>query len=181
MVRLGDPDLRIRTAGLLAAVHEGDHPRQIRLIGENLKVVEQLHVGLESVWHTRRLYQLRPLPRTLLLGLLDPTLRISQRLEIVTQLGVVRCAQLVLKLLHASGYRVEDAAILAQARRAHARISAVGRSEQPLEDNARVVLSHERQRRRPPRERAAVRTAVADIARSHEAVVVSSELQRREL
>ena len=75
MMRLGDADLRIRPAGLLAAVHEGDHPRQVGLVGQHLQVVEQLHVRLEPVRDTCRLIDIGPLFRALFLRLLDPPLR----------------------------------------------------------------------------------------------------------
>ena len=55
VMRLGDADLRIRPAGLLAAVHERDHPRQIGLVGQQLQVVEQPHVRLEPIRNTGRL------------------------------------------------------------------------------------------------------------------------------
>ena len=51
MMRLGNPDLRIRPAGLFASVHERDHARQIGLVGQQLQVVEQLDVRLEPVRH----------------------------------------------------------------------------------------------------------------------------------
>ncbi len=51
MMRLGDPDLWVRAPGLLASVHESDHTCQIRLIGEQLQIVQQLDVRLEALGH----------------------------------------------------------------------------------------------------------------------------------
>jgi hypothetical protein len=51
MMRLRDPDLRVRPAGLLASVHERDHACQIGLVREQLQVVQQLDVRLEAVGH----------------------------------------------------------------------------------------------------------------------------------
>ena len=104
MMRLRNPDLRIGTAGLLAAVHERNHAGQIRLIRKHLQVVEQLHVRLEAIGNTGRLNQLRPLSRALLFCLLNSALGISQRLEIITELRVVGRPELLLKLLHARGH-----------------------------------------------------------------------------
>ena len=68
-------------------------------------------------------------------------------------------------------------------RRRAARTSgrAVAGAEQPLEHDARVVLGHQRQRRREPRDRAARTRSVPDVARADEAVVVHLQLKRREL
>src|SRR5947209_19962020 len=41
MMRLADSDLWVRPASLLAAIHERDNPRQIRLIGQQLQVIDQ--------------------------------------------------------------------------------------------------------------------------------------------
>ncbi len=40
----GHADLRVRPAGLLAAVHERDHACQIGLVRQQLQIVEQLDV-----------------------------------------------------------------------------------------------------------------------------------------
>ena len=52
MMRLGDPNLRIGPAGLLAAIHESDDPGQVRLIGQQLQIVQQPDVLLEYVRNT---------------------------------------------------------------------------------------------------------------------------------
>ena len=39
MVRLGNADLRIGAAGLLASVHERSHTREVGLVGQQLQVI----------------------------------------------------------------------------------------------------------------------------------------------
>jgi hypothetical protein len=77
-MRFGDPDLRVRTPGLFAAIHERDHAGEIGLIGQYLQVVEQLHVRLEPVRNARRLIDVRPLAIFLLLRLLDPAFDVTE-------------------------------------------------------------------------------------------------------
>ncbi len=117
----------------------------------------------------------------LLLCFLNPPFGVAERLEVVAQLRIVRRPERLLQLFHARGDRVENATVLAQPSFAHRGIRAIARSEQSLEYDARIVLRHQRQGRRAPRQRAAVCAAVADVARTHQAVVVGSQLQRREL
>src|SRR5262249_42724312 len=161
MMGLGDANLRVRPAGLLTAVHERDHASQVGLIGEELQVVEQLHVRLESFGHTRRLIDVWAFFGALFFSLLDPALDVTERLEIVVHLPGVRRAEFLLKLPHAGGHRIEDAPVLTEASCPYTGIGAVARSEQSLENDARIVFRHQRQRWREPRQRAAVRTAVA--------------------
>ena len=181
MMRIGDAELRVRPRALLTAVHERDHARQIALKRQHLQVVKQPHVLVERIGNADRPIDFGQLSRALFLGLLDPPLDVAQRLEIVAHFRVVGRAEPLLKLPHARGHRIENAAVLAETRCAHARIGAVARPEQPLEHDARIVFRHQRQGRRQPRQRVAVRAAVARIAGSHQVVVVDGELQRRQL
>ena len=181
MMRLGDPDLRIGPAGLLAAVHESDDPRQVRLIGQQLQVIQQPDMLLEHVRNTGGLGHVGQRFCALFFRFLDSPLHVAKRSEIVVHLPVVGPAQLLLKLIHAIVDRIEKALVLAETRRAHARIRAVARSEHPLEEHARIVFGHQRQRRRQPGKRGAVGATVTEIAVSHQAVVVGDHLQRREL
>ena len=53
-VRLRNAGLRVRTGTLLTAVHERDDARDVRLIREQLQVVEQVRVQVEAVRNPRR-------------------------------------------------------------------------------------------------------------------------------
>ena len=90
-------------------------------------------------------------------------------------------AKLALELIHAIVHGIEQAPVLLEPRRAHPRVRAVARAEHPLEKHARVVLGHQRQRRREPGERAAVGATVAQVAGPQQAVFVGGHLQRGEL
>ena len=177
MVRLVDAQLRIRPTGLFAPVHERNHACQVGLVGQKLQIVEQRHVSVECVRNARGPVDVRHLLRTLFLGLLDPPLHVAQRRQVVVHLRAVCGAERPLELPHTIEHRVENAPVLAEAGRAHASVGAVGRAEQPLEHDARVVFRHQGQRRREPGQRAAVRTAVAHVARSNQAVLICRQLQ----
>ena len=77
---LGHADLRVRPSGLFAAVHERDHARQVRLIREQLQIVEELHVRLEAVGHSGGPVDLRTAPGALLLRFLDAAFDVAERL-----------------------------------------------------------------------------------------------------
>ena len=117
VVRLGHANLRIRPRALLAAVHERDDARDVRLIREELQVVEQTGVIVEALGDARRPRHVGNFFRALLFGLLDPPLDVTQRGEIVVHPRVVRGTELPLQLLHPVHHRVEKAAVLAQPRR----------------------------------------------------------------
>ena len=120
MVRLGDADLRVGAAAQLAAAHERDDARQI---GSGTPAP----AGRTSASRARRTSpECRPAARStgsslvaLLLGLLDAPLDVADRVEILGELGAVarrrgrRCRRATF-----SRHRVEDAAVVADARAA---------------------------------------------------------------
>ena len=53
-------------------------------------------------------------------------------------------------------------------------------AEEPLEDDARIVLGRKRRRRRAPRERVHVDAAVAVLAVAREMIQVEAQLERRQ-
>ena len=55
MMRIGDADLRIGTAGVLARHHEGADARDVGLERQRLKVEQQLDILLERRGHANRL------------------------------------------------------------------------------------------------------------------------------
>src|ERR1700722_5672094 len=52
MMRLGGSNLRIRSAGLLTTIHESNNPGQVRLVCQQLQVIQQPDVLLEHVRNT---------------------------------------------------------------------------------------------------------------------------------
>ncbi len=79
------------------------------------------------------------------------------------------------------GHRIEHAALLAHAREPHFRIGRPGIAEQPLEDNARIVLRRQRRVGALPDDRAGVRARVAGIARAGVLARFHRQLERRQL
>jgi hypothetical protein len=90
VVRIRDVELRVRARALLAAVHERDDAREIALIREHLQVVHEPHVLVEAVRNPDGPFQFRQLARALLFGLLNPSLDVAQRGEVVADFRVVR-------------------------------------------------------------------------------------------
>ena len=122
----------------------------------------------------------RQLARALLLGALNPPLDVANRVQVFDDPVAVAGAEAALQVGDGGGDRVEDAAVELEPLPAHRRIGRAAVAEQPFEDDARIVLHREQQRRRPPRdgvaERAALPVAVAGaVAR------IERELERREL
>ena len=109
VMRLGHADLRVRPRTLLAAVHERDDARDVRLIREQLQVVEQMDVLVEALRNAGGPRHVGYFFGALLLGLLDPPLHVAQRRQVVVHFRVVRRAELPLQLLHAIRHRIEDA------------------------------------------------------------------------
>jgi hypothetical protein len=73
---------------------------------------------------------------------------VADGFEIVAHLDVIHWPQLPLELLQAFGDRIENAPVPAKAVRTNPSIGNLGRPEQPLEDDPRIILGHQRQRRR---------------------------------
>ena len=91
MVRLDDPDLRVRAVTDLAADHERDDPRQVGLQRQDLQIEHQLGMLLERGRHAQRPFDRRQLPRILRRGLLNAPFDIPYRIEIFGELlSVVR-------------------------------------------------------------------------------------------
>ena len=86
-----------------------------------------------------------------------------------------------LQPLHFLDERIEDAAIVLDAREARRLRRVVAVAEQPLEHRARLVLHRQRRRRVAPRQRVGVGAAVAGLARADQLVRVEAQLERRQL
>ena len=78
-------------------------------------------------------------------------------------------------------HRIEHAALLAHAREAHFRIGRPGVAEQPLEDDARIVLRRQRRVGALPDDGAGVRARVAGVARARVLARFHRQLERWQL
>src|SRR6266853_4541117 len=114
MMRFRDSDLRIRSARLFAAVHKCDYSREVRLIGQELQVIQQPDVWIESIRYPGGLGDGGHLFCALLFRFLDSPFHIAKRREIVIHLPVVGPAELLLELIHAIADRIEKAPVLAE-------------------------------------------------------------------
>ena len=113
MMRLRNPDLRIRTSGLLASVHERNHACEVGLIRQQLQVVHQLGMRLESVGNACGPRHVGHLFRILLLGLLQSPLDVANRSHVVVDFRLIRRTEPLLELSHTIGDGIENAPILA--------------------------------------------------------------------
>src|SRR6266446_9355608 len=84
MMRIGDPNLRIRADAGFAAQHEGGNPGQIALERDRHQVKHELRMLFEHLWNAHRLLYHRQLLADLLLSLMDAPLNIAHCLEILT-------------------------------------------------------------------------------------------------
>ena len=182
VVRVGNPDLRIGGAALLAADHVGEDAGDVGLPGEDEEVVHQPRMVLERDGNAGRLVQQRQLAVGLPLGDLDAALDLPDRVEIVAELAAVLAVEPALQagdLLH---HRVEDAALLLRAREPHVGAGAAGVAEEPLEHHARIGLARHRRGAVVPRD-VEVGAAVAGVAGAHPVEGVGTlqrELERRQ-
>ena len=183
VVRLGDADLRVGHAALLAADHERDDPRHVRLIGEDHQVEHEPRVLLVGQRNARRRRDRRQLAVGLLLGELDAPLDAADGLEVLVELPAVVGGEARLEMADLPLHRVEDAPLLldAAATRLGARVAHV--AEQALEDDARVGLARHRRRAVGPRvvEVGATEAPVARRHAVHGVAALERELQRRQL
>src|SRR5688572_12498334 len=149
MVRVPDPDLRIRSIALLARELEGDNARDIRLKGQNLQVEHELRVVAERGRNTYRPIQIgRLVVRHGSLGALDLTLHLTHTVEILIQAHAIGNAHPLLEPDNVRSERIEQACPIAQRSAACVRIAAF--AEQALEDDSRMSLGRKRRRRRRP-------------------------------
>ena len=181
VVRLGHPDLGIGAAAVLAADHEADDPRQVRLPSQHLQVEHQLRVLVERGGHPQRGRDVGQRLVDLGLGLLDAALDVAHRVEVLAELVAVAGAEVAAKLRHLVGHRVEEAAVLLDAGEPGRGVGAPGVAEQPLEDGPRVGLHGQRGRRAAPADGVGVGAGVAAPAGTHVVARLEGELERREL
>ena len=111
-----------------------------------------------------------------LLGERDAPLDLADVVEVVVEAREVARAQAPLQPTRVREHGVQDAAILALARRALLGRAAV--AEQALEHDLRVALHRQRRGRRGPRDRVRVGAAVADAADAERADVLDAHLER---
>ena len=182
VVRVGDADLRIGRAALLAADHVGEDARRVGLVGQQEQVVHQPRVVLERDRDAGRRLQQRELAVGLRFGDLDAALDLAHCVEVVVQLALVLAVQAALQPGDLVHHRVEDAALLLRASPPHARVGAAGVAEQPLEHHPRVRLARHRRRLVVPGD-VQVRATVAGVAGADAVERVGPferELQRRQ-
>ena len=179
VVPFGDADLRIRPEVQLAPEHERHDARDVGAEREPLQLVHQLDVLVEP------LRECPPAGRAsgssdgaALLDALNPPLDLTHGVDVVGDLRAIAGPSALLQPRQIRHHRVEDAAVLARLRQPLRRRAAV--AEQPLEDDARIVLGRQRRRRRAPRQRVQVGAAVAVLALAAEEVEVDRQLQRRQ-
>ena len=113
----------------------------------------------------------------MLFGLLDAALDFANRIEVLTQPGLVAGAELSSKASHVLGHPVENAATLAQF--SAPALGAAPVAEQAFEDHARVSLGGKGRRRRQPGQIVLVRARKAVIAVSNLSDQVRSDFKRR--
>jgi len=182
VVRVGDADLRIRRAALLAADHVGEDARGVGLVGEHEQVVHQPGVVLERDRDAGGRFQQRQFAVGLRFGDLDAPLDLAHGVEVVVQLALVLAGQPALQLRHLVHHRVEDAALLLRPGPPHAGVGAAGVAEQPLEHHAWVGLARHRRRLVVPRD-VEIRATVAGVAGADAVERVGAlqrQLQRRQ-
>ena len=181
VVRLGHPDLGIGAAAVLAADHEADDAGQVRLVRQHLQVEHQPRVLVERGGNPERGRDVGQRLVHLGLGLLDAALDVAHRVEVLAELVAVAGAEVAAQVRHLVGHRVEEAAVLLDAREPGRGVGAAGVAEQPLEDRPRVGLHGQRRRRAAPADGVGVGAGVAAPARAHVVARLERELERREL
>src|SRR6516164_8380005 len=98
VMRVLDPDLRIRATGQFTPHHERHHASEVALIGENLQIEHQLHVLFERRWNTsRRLDVGQHRRRALSFGGLYPAFDVTNALEVLLDLEPVAAANPMLE------------------------------------------------------------------------------------
>ena len=117
----------------------------------------------------------------LLLGFLDAAFHVPDRVEIFVELAAIALPEGALQVSHFRRDRVENAAILLDAREPRLRVGASGVAEQPLEHRARVVLHRQRRRVAPPADGAGVVAGVTLVAGARRLRRLDGHFQRREL
>jgi len=93
VVCVRNSDFRVRAVRLLAAHHEGNHPGEIRLEGQNLQVKHQPGVFLEGRRDAGGPRQRRQSPGTFLFADLDAPLDITNGIEVFGNLGTIARAE----------------------------------------------------------------------------------------
>ena len=181
VVRFRHADLRVGPPAVLAADHEADDAGQVGLVGQHLQVEHQLRVLVESGGNAQRRRNLGQLLVDLRLGLLDPALDVAHGLQVLAELQAIARSEVAPQRGHLVGHRVQEAAILLDARQPRGGIGAARVSQQALEHRPRVGLHRQRRRRAPPADRVGVRTGVAPTTRTHIVARLQRQLQRREL
>ncbi len=166
VVTRGDADFRIGPAAGLAAHHEREDPREIRLIGDHHQVEHQRRVLGVRVGHARGRVD-GYVDLVLRLGLLDAALDFTDAVQILAEPDAVALAELAVHLVGIFRDGVENAAVFLLAREALG--LRAGASEQSLKNDARVDLGRQGRGRVRPGERALIRAAVtagagADVA-----------------
>ena len=166
VMRVGHADLRVSHAAVLAPDHERNHAREIALIRQHLQVEHQLHVRFPVGGNAGRMVDEGQLLVGLRFGELNTLLDVANRRQIFGEFHAIGRGQRALEMRDLFGDRVEDALLLAHARRAHLRIGRARVAEQTLEDDSRIVLRRQRRVRALPHDRARVRTRIAGVARA---------------
>ena len=179
VVRVGDADFREALRGLLAPDEEGEDAGDVGLEGERLEVEHQPGVLVERLRDAHRpLQHLGQGGVGLRLGPPDAPLDFAHRVQVLRHARAVGGAERPLQPRHVLAHRVQDAAVVLQPDGA-LRLGA-SLPEQPLEDDARVVLHRERRRRGAPREGVGVDAAIAVVAVADDEAVLERQLQRRQ-
>src|SRR5262249_5618441 len=181
VVRIRNAELRIRAAAQLPAYHERYYAREVGLIGQYLQVEHQLRMVFELRRDTGWLPNRRELEVALLFGLLDTTLDVTNSFEIFIELAAVPGSKFSLSSCNLFPYRIENAALAANAGSPHSRIRGPRVAKEPLEDDARIGLRRQRRRRAAPRDRICIGTAITQVAVSNRLRRFQAELQRGEL
>ena len=170
-------DLGERPAADFFAEHERADACQVGLIGQRQQVEHQPAVLLECVWNADWLFHDRHLAVTLLLGFLDTPLDVSDRIEILRELVLVASPKRSPEPVRFTGHKVEDAPVLADTCESRPHVGAICGAKQPLEHCTGVVFHRQRCRRRAPRDRVGVGTAVPLVACAQHFDRVDRELE----
>jgi hypothetical protein len=162
-MRIGDADLRVGSRARFASELERDDARHVTLERQHLQVEHQpCVVGIGSRY-THRAIQIRQLVvRRLSLGLLNTTLHLAYRIQVLIDPCAIGWSECLLKARDIFANPIEETASVPQ------RSAAVGcgssLTEQPLEDDPRVSLSRQRGRGRRPREVVLIDARISVIA-----------------
>ena len=180
VVGVGHPHLGVALRGLLAPDQVREHAGDVGLERERLEVEHQAGVLGERVGNAHRPREV--LGQVAVAGLrldpLDAALDLAHRVEVLARPPPVAGPEALLEPGHVLAHRVEDAAVLAQSRRAL--VAGAALAEQALEHHPRVVLHRQGGGRRAPRDGVGVDAAVAVVAVADHVAVLERDLERRQ-